>query len=366
VVLGVSGFAVAQDRLNDKEGQSAQPRNSTQQTQQRQTTDKQPLTTNPNAGQQSGTGSTQSSGGSTQAQQPSTGTNAQSTGQNAQGGTGQSNSGTSQQPSSGQSNQPANNQPPSAQLNTTNQPSSAQSNTTNQPSSAQSNTTNQPSTASGNQQRQPSTAQQPAQTNQNTAQQHQSGQTNVRLSASLQSNERTRLHAEIGRLNVRPVNNVNFSVSVGTVVPRSVTLEPLPAPFVEIIPQYRGYKFFVVRDEVVIVEPNSFRIVDVIERSGSGSRAHATTSDRKLNLSSQQRDVIRKHYSSKKPVTTGAATRSEKIVVGEEVPESVTIETFPEDIYREVPAVRNYRYIHGDRGLYIVEPQSRRVIEELD
>ena len=260
----------------------------------------------------------------------------------------------SRQPSSAQSNQPANNQPSAAQTNQqSDQPSSAQSNTPNQPTSAQ----------------QPSTAQQPAQqgTNQNTAQQGQTNQSNVRLSASLQSSDRARLHAEIGRLNVRPITNVNFSVSVGTVVPRSVTLSLLPASFVEIIPQYRGYRFFVVRDEVVIVEPNSLRIVDVIERSGGGSRAQATTSQRKLNLSSQQRDTIRKHYSSKKKtVTTGAATRSEKIVVGEDVPESVTIERFPEEVYRDVPAVRDYRYVQGDRGLYIVEPQSRRVIEELD
>jgi hypothetical protein len=52
--------------------------------------------------------------------------------------------------------------------------------------------------------------------------------------------------------------------------------------------------------------------------------------------------------------------------MGERVPEGVEIETFPEDLYRESPVLREYRYIHRDTRTYIVEPQERRVIEEID
>jgi hypothetical protein len=51
----------------------------------------------------------------------------------------------------------------------------------------------------------------------------------------------------ITRLNVQPLNNVNFSSSVGTAVPRDVRLQPLPSGVVEVVPKYRGYSFFVVR-----------------------------------------------------------------------------------------------------------------------
>jgi hypothetical protein len=147
-----------------------------------------------------------------------------------------------------------------------------------------------------------------------------------------------------------------------------VSLRPLPDTIVSVIPQYRGYDFFVVRDEIVIVEPSSHRVVDVIERSGGPARAQATTTERKLNLSSQQRDIIRKHSARRTTTTTttGSAPRSRSVTVGEEVPETTVIESFPEEVYRDVPEVRSYRYIQGDRGISIVDPQSRRVIEDIE
>ena len=42
------------------------------------------------------------------------------------------------------------------------------------------------------------------------------------------------------------------------------------------------------------------------------------------------------------------------------------IESFPEEVYRDVPEIRSYRYIQGDRGVHIVDPQSRRVIEDIE
>jgi hypothetical protein len=57
---------------------------------------------------------------------------------------------------------------------------------------------------------------------------------------------------------------VNFDISVGTVVPRSVTFGDLPPKVVTIVPQYRGFKHFLVRDEIIIVNPNTYEIVAVI------------------------------------------------------------------------------------------------------
>jgi hypothetical protein len=272
-------------------------------------------------------------------------------------------------PATAQTNRPAaspqNNQPAAAQANQpTTSPNTAQSPTS--PNTAQ------PSTASGNQTNQPAaTAQQPAASpgtaNQAAAPQS-SGQAPVRLSASLQTEQKTRLNHAVASLDVRPISNVNFSVSVGTAVPQTVSLRPLPDTIVSVIPQYRGYDFFVVRDEIVIVEPSSHKIVDVIERSGGPARAQATTSERKLNLSSQQREIIRKHsaHRTTTTTTTGSAPRSRSVTVGEEVPETTVIESFPEEVYRDVPEIRSYRYIQGDRGVYIVDPQSRRVIEDIE
>ena len=59
------------------------------------------------------------------------------------------------------------------------------------------------------------------------------------------------------------VTNVDFSVSVGTVVPRTVKLVVVPSVLVEIYPQYRGRKYFVYEEQIIIVD-DDFKIVAVI------------------------------------------------------------------------------------------------------
>ena len=77
------------------------------------------------------------------------------------------------------------------------------------------------------------TAAQPSNTQSNTA---QSSSSNVSVSASLNQTQRTRVSESIARLNVAPINKVNFSLSVGTVVPRDLSFQPIPADVVEILP----------------------------------------------------------------------------------------------------------------------------------
>jgi hypothetical protein len=64
--------------------------------------------------------------------------------------------------------------------------------------------------------------------------------------------------------NAPRVSSVTFSLSVGTVVPRTVKYVPLPPRVVEIYPAWRGYHYFIVGDQIVIVESGSLRIVAVI------------------------------------------------------------------------------------------------------
>ena len=59
-------------------------------------------------------------------------------------------------------------------------------------------------------------------------------------------------------------SNVDFSISVGTRVPRSVHFVTLPDEIVRIVPQYRGFEYFLVEDEIVIVDPHTLEIVAVI------------------------------------------------------------------------------------------------------
>jgi Protein of unknown function (DUF1236) len=267
-------------------------------------------------------------------------------------------------PAQAQSNQPSNTNQAAQPSNSPNQ---AQTNTAppaNNQTQTGVNTNNnagtQPST---------STAAQPSNNQTNTA---QSRSSNVNISANLNERERTRVTESISRLNIAPVNNVNFSLSVGTAVPRDVRFQPLPADVVEVMPQYRGYNFFVVRDDVVIVDPSTSTIVDVLPRTGQSTAA--APASRRTTFSDSDREVIRKHARSSRATqprveqraTTGSTATSTRVRVGDRLPDSVEVRSFPDEVYRESPTLREYRYIERDNRTYVVEPHERTIIEEIE
>jgi hypothetical protein len=83
--------------------------------------------------------------------------------------------------------------------------------------------------------------------------------------AKLSSEQRTRITTVIREQHVAPVTNVNFSISVGTRVPRDVSFHPLPTEIVTIYPEWRGYEFILVNDQIVVVDPRTYEIVAVLD-----------------------------------------------------------------------------------------------------
>ena len=88
--------------------------------------------------------------------------------------------------------------------------------------------------------------------------------------AKLSTEQRTKITSVIREQHVAPVNNVNFSISVGTRVPREVSFHPLPAQIVTIYPEWRGYEYFLVRDQIVVVDPRTLEIVAVLRSLNPG------------------------------------------------------------------------------------------------
>lgn len=81
----------------------------------------------------------------------------------------------------------------------------------------------------------------------------------------LSTQQRTQITSAIKDEHVATTKNVNFSIAVGTRVPREhVSLHPLPSRVVKIYPEWRGYKFILVRDEIVVVNPRTYEIVAVL------------------------------------------------------------------------------------------------------
>ncbi len=70
--------------------------------------------------------------------------------------------------------------------------------------------------------------------------------------------------------------HLNINVNVGAALPGDVTLEPLPPDVVSLVPEYRGYDFVVVNDEIVIVQPSTRHVVEILGGGGE-TQAMATT-----------------------------------------------------------------------------------------
>lgn len=84
-------------------------------------------------------------------------------------------------------------------------------------------------------------------------------------SVGLSAEKRATVRQTLVRHRVKPVTNINFNVGVGVAVPRTVELLVLPPEVIEIVPQYRGYRYFVLADgRIIIVDPSTYEIVYII------------------------------------------------------------------------------------------------------
>jgi hypothetical protein len=180
-------------------------------------------------------------------------------------------------------------------------------------------------------------------------------------SVTLNERQETRIRDTIMRHGPRTATNVNFSVSVGATVPRHVHLATLPSDVVEIVPRYRGYKYVVVRDEIVIVDPHTYKVVTVIDRSGSSATTGSKPRGERLSLTREQREIVRKHAKRH-----AARSVDVDVTVGTEFPDEVELYPLPDEVYTEVPALRSYRYVVVDDEVVLVDPDEHRIVEVIE
>ena len=92
------------------------------------------------------------------------------------------------------------------------------------------------------------------------------GAAGTRANIELTPEKRTRIHEVIvNDRNAPRVSSPNFNISIGTRVPRTVRFAALPRTIVEIEPAWRGFEYFMIGDQIVIVDPRSMEIVAIVE-----------------------------------------------------------------------------------------------------
>jgi hypothetical protein len=83
-------------------------------------------------------------------------------------------------------------------------------------------------------------------------------------SANLSTEQRTKINTIIRQNKVEPAH-LNVSVRVGTRVPESVRFYPLPAEVFVVYPEWRGYSYILVGDQILVVDPRTHEIVAILE-----------------------------------------------------------------------------------------------------
>lgn len=89
-----------------------------------------------------------------------------------------------------------------------------------------------------------------------------------RPSASFSVDQRTTVRRTIVTTEVRrvPRASLHVALSIGAPLPRTVIIDRLPPRIIEIVPEYRNYSYFVTDDdEIIIVDPLTYAIIDIIE-----------------------------------------------------------------------------------------------------
>jgi hypothetical protein len=174
--------------------------------------------------------------------------------------------------------------------------------------------------------------------------------------AQLSEQQQTRVRETVLKQRGNRVTNVNFSVTIGTRVPRSVRLAPLPATVIEIVPEYRSYHYVVVRDDILIVDPGTYEIVYVLP--GRSTTASSGGGAAALSLTDEQIDFVLRNIDLKSESRLGIGG----ISVGSTVGREVELREFPVIVVEKLPELRSYRYLVHENDVAFVDPSDMKVV----
>jgi hypothetical protein len=142
--------------------------------------------------------------------------------------------------------------------------------------------------------------------------------------------------------------HLQVNISVGSQIPRSVRLHPLPSSIIALAPAYRGHSYFVRDDNtIVIVDSRSHVVIDVIP---------AATRTAGLSLSPDQMRFIYARVPKGRSVDVRV-----RLGLGAGIPPDVELQPFPPEVLARVPEVEGYRYVVANGEVAIVDPKDNSI-----
>jgi uncharacterized protein DUF1236 len=78
--------------------------------------------------------------------------------------------------------------------------------------------------------------------------------------------QQTKIADAITRDAGAPTRDVHFSLAIGNAVPAEVQLRSVPTAVAQVAPQFRDASYVVVEEQIAIVDPQSRKILAVVQR----------------------------------------------------------------------------------------------------
>jgi len=175
----------------------------------------------------------------------------------------------------------------------------------------------------------------------------------------LSGDNKERLHHAFNMDRAR-VHNAKFDFHVGHRIPRHIRLFAIPAVVFGFFPYYDDYSYFVVDDDICIVDPRTYVVVDVIDANywSSPGRPHVAG----LRLSAQEMDIVRESI----PADFPDAGIHLRLALGAAISEDVQLHEFAPFVLDRVPKLRGYMFLVAGDQIVIVQPRDRTIALVID
>ena len=203
----------------------------------------------------------------------------------------------------------------------------------------------------------PSTQQQGARPSDTQTQQGRTtGQTPETRASSVNEQQRTEIVDRLRRDRGSSRENVNIRVNIGERLPARVRPRSLPPDIVRIAPQYRGYHYTVVEDEIVIVNPRTREVVEVFREPSSAARTTSRAGGERITITREQRETLRQ---SARRMTSAPASGSSSMADSS----CLTLQPVPEELVRTNPEFGSYRFLAIGDQVVLVDPREQKIVE---
>jgi hypothetical protein len=178
-------------------------------------------------------------------------------------------------------------------------------------------------------------------------------------SADLSGDKKDRVKTSFKSEKVKEITNVNVDISVGRRLPRDWEYHSVPSAVIEIVPEYRGYRYVYVEDRYVIVDPDTYEVVYVLDDTGSGSasvgrstgESGSTRCSTDLTFTQEDRTFI-----YEKVHTQSASIKIGDLEIGASLPQDAKVETFPSEVTTRVSKLDSCRYVA------VVDPNDDKIV----